>query len=224
MNQASSLGEALKDAPVTHIVCSDLKRAHRTASAVAKHHADIAVVPNKLFREQDLGGLEGKPWRRSWTSNSTDSHAQHDKVDTGESKAAMKERAANAWAWLLQHTGVYEQETDLFVVVVSHGLFLGTLFGTICTFYGPTKPSSVFWGNTAYLKFTVNNARDPPFRIENINETSHLTAVQRQKGGVGSSKYDEAQKTMRDFFVPSPKKPKKESGKSSISVPFTLLI
>ena len=212
MNQATSLGAALKDELITHIFCSDLKRAHRTASAVAKHHPDVSVVADGLFREQDFGNLEGKPWRQTWTDGSNNSQRKHATSGTGESKLAMKERAVAAWLWVLQQTGVYEQEKDLLVVIVSHGLFLGALFGSICTFYDTTRPANVFWANTSYVRFTVDDARDPCFKIESTNETGHLTAVQRQKGGVGSSKYDESQKTLGDFFVKSPKKLKTESG------------
>lgn len=213
MNQATSLGEALKTEPITHIFSSDLKRAYRTALAVAKHHPNVTVVPEKRFREQDLGDLEGKPWRQTWTGDSANGERKHAKSDTGESKTAMKDRAVSAWSWVVQRDGIYEEETDVFVVVVSHGLFLSTLFHTICQFYHTTKPANVLWGNTAYVKFTVDNYRDPIFRLESMNVSSHLTAVQRQKGGVGSSKYDESQKTIRDFFVPSPKKLKTKSGK-----------
>jgi hypothetical protein len=48
--------------------------------------------------------------------------------------------------------------------------------------------------------------------------------VQRQKGGVGSSKYDESQKTIKDFFVPSPKKLKTKSGKFPILCYVALLL
>jgi 2,3-bisphosphoglycerate-dependent phosphoglycerate mutase len=213
MNQVTSLGQSLKHEPITHIFSSDLKRAYRTASTVSEHHPSIDVVTDKILREQDFGDLEGKPWQRKWTSDST-THS-HAIVNKGESKAAMNTRAAEAWQWIIQRANVFESESDLFVVVVSHGLFLSSLFKSICVFYNAPPPISVFWSNTAYLKFIANESNDPVFKIESINDTRHLTAVQRQKGGVGSSKFDESQKTMKDFFVPSPKKEKPNSGQSS---------
>jgi broad specificity phosphatase PhoE len=205
MNQASSLGEALKHEPVTHIYSSDLKRAYRTAGAVAQHHPHVAVVRTQKLREQDFGDLEGKPWRTTWST-----------AKTGESSIAMKERAVSAWHWILQEANVYENETDLFVVLVSHGLFLGTLFTTICAFYNFPRPANIFWNNTAYLRFVVDASSDPAFNVKCVNNTGHLTAVQRQKGGVGSSKFDDSQKTMKDFFVTSPKKPGTKPGKSPL--------
>jgi glucosyl-3-phosphoglycerate phosphatase len=206
MNQATSLGEALKNETITHIFSSDLKRAYRTASAIAACHPLVSLVPDKLFREKDFGDLEGKPWRQTWTSDGNNSTASHAKSENGESKAAMNERATSAWNRVIQHANIFDNPSDLFVVIVSHGLFLGALFKTICRFYSTPTPANVFWSNTAYLRFTVDPTRDTPFKIDCINERSHLTAVQRQKGSVGSSKYDESQKTIKDFFLPSPKK------------------
>jgi broad specificity phosphatase PhoE len=213
MNQAISLGEALEIEAITHIFSSDLKRAYRTASAIAEHHPFVSVVPDKLFREQDFGDLEGKPWRQTWTSDMNNSTKSHAKSENGEPKAAMNERATSAWNWVIQHADIFDNPSDLFIVIVSHGLFLSALFKTICVFYNSPRPANIFWNNTAYLRFTVEPTRDPPFKIHRINETNHLTAVQRQKGGVGSSKYDESQKTMKDFFLPSTKKSNLNSGK-----------
>lgn len=203
MNQATSLGEALKHEPVTHVFSSDLIRACRTASAVAQHHPHVSVVPTTRLRERDFGDLEGKPWRTTWSL-----------TKYGESGTAMRERAVSAWHWVLQETNVFEDATNLFIVLVSHGVFLGSLFTAICGFYNAQTPPNIFWNNTAYLKFVVIPSHNPVFKVECVNNTRHLTAVQRQKGGVGSSKFDESQKTMKDFFVPSPKKLGPKSGKS----------
>jgi broad specificity phosphatase PhoE len=204
MNQATSLGEALKNEPITHIFSSDLKRAFRTASAVASHHPRIAVVTDKLFREQDFGDLEGKPWRQTWTSNTDKSSETHSTYPNGESKGEMRERAVAAWNRVLQSIDSDNQAGDPFVIIVSHGLFLGTLFNIICIHYNTACPKNTFWSNTGYVKFTVDHSNDPSFNVDCINETRHLTAVQRQKSGIGSSKYDESQKTIKDFFVSRP--------------------
>jgi 2,3-bisphosphoglycerate-dependent phosphoglycerate mutase len=210
MNQAKSLGEALKNEPITHVFSSDLKRAIRTASAIADHHPQVSVVPDKLFREQDFGDLEGKPWRQTWASDIERTHA---KSKNGESTAAVNQRATTAWNWVLQTIDVYDAPNDLYVVVVSHGLFLSAIFKAVCGFYYTPTPTKLLWSNAAYLKFTVLPDSDPSFKVENINETSHLTAVQRQRGGVGSSQYDETQKTMKDFFASNPKKKNPNAGK-----------
>jgi len=142
MNQATSLGEALKHESVTHIFSSDLIRAYRTASAVAQRHPHVSVVQSTVLREQDFGELEGKPWRTTWSA-----------AKIGESSVAMKERAVLAWHWVLQEINGFENATDPFIVLVSHGLFLGSLFTAICGFYKAQRPANIFWNNTAYLRF-----------------------------------------------------------------------
>jgi broad specificity phosphatase PhoE len=204
MNQATSLGERLKNESVTHIFSSDLKRAFRTASAVAGHHPHITVVTDKLFREQNFGDLEGKPWRQTWIPETGKSSETHTTFPNGESKEEMKKRAVSAWNLVLQSVEADNQTSDLFVIIVSHGLFLRTLFNTICVHYNTTSPTNVSWSNTGYTKFTVDQSRDPSLKVDRINETGHLAAVQRQKVGVGSSKFDESQKTIKDFFISRP--------------------
>ena len=226
MNQATSLGEALKNEPITHIFSSDLKRASRTATAIKDHHPNVSIVSDKLFREQDLGRLEGKPWQPTSTAGMNKSKKSHAVSDKGESRIAMKERASCAWNMALQHADVFGHPDDLFIVIVSHGLFLSTLFKTICVFYDVLRPANVFWSNTGYLKFTVDSNRDPAFKIDCINQTSHLSAVQRQKGGIGSSQYDKSQKTMLDYFPPSPERRRKNQGNSPFLAfpPFPMMI
>ena len=226
MNQAHSLGETLKKEPVTHVVSSDLRRAHRTAEAVAKHHGHVQLVTSDLLRERDFGELEGKPWRLQWTAKEAhlmdsqelkDAHKVIDDTiekEKGESTDAMKARAVAAWEYILSHVNehqpahhhftngtvdIEERRGHAYVVVVSHGLFLAALFSVICDYYQATRPH-VFWGNTSYTKFTVHPERDPVFQIHELNETGHLKSVQRQKGGIGSSQFDEKQKSIKEYF------------------------
>ena len=226
MNQAHSLGDSLKQEPVTHVLSSDLKRAHRTAEAVATHHEHVTLVTSELFRERDFGDLEGKPWRLQWTAKEAhtmdsqelkDAHKVIDNTieqEKGESTDAMKARALAAWDYILAHVNdhqpshreftngtvdIEERRGNAYVVVVSHGLFLAALFSVICDYYGAARPQ-VFWGNTSYCKFTVHPERDPVFQIHSLNETGHLKSVQRQKGGIGSSTFDQKQKSIKEFF------------------------
>jgi broad specificity phosphatase PhoE len=213
MNQAISLAEALKREEITHVLCSDLIRAYRTALAIATHHPSLSVTADKLLREQDLGGLEGKSWLRTRISVPKNASGAHASSSKGESKVAMKERAKLAWSWILEQTDLPLPTNDKFVVVVSHGIFLDALFSGICEFYGSRRPPSVFWVNTGYVKFSVNTVRIPCFKVECTNETRHLNGLLRQKGGIGSSKYNPSQKNMKHFIEQSPKRAKQESGK-----------
>jgi len=202
MAQAKALGDSLKHEPVSHIFCSDLKRASRTAAAIAEHHPQIVVIPDQLFREQDFGKLEGKCWRETWTAGSA--LKARAIASFGESNVALAERAALAWEWVLQQVSPIRDPQ--FVIIVSHGRLLTSLLTSICLYYETPRPANVSWGNTSYLRLSVISGRAPILVFDRINESGHLTDLQRQKGGVGSSKFDESQKTIDLFFSPSPHK------------------
>ena len=205
MNQATSLGETLKNEPITHIFSSDLTRAYRTASAIATHHPRLAVVTHQALRECDFGDLEGKPWTQT-----------HTVQNRGEDRSTLESRALAAWTRITEESGLLEATADLFIVVVSHGSFLGILFTAICSFYNASKPERVFWNNTAYAKLVITTGEPViGLRVDSINDTRHLRSIHRQKGGVGSMKYDDSQRSLKDFFASSPKKRKLDTGKDS---------
>jgi probable phosphoglycerate mutase len=202
MTQAKALADSLKNEPVSHIVCSDLKRASRTAAVIAEHHPDILVAPHQVLREQDFGELEGKPWSKTWTADAaTRAHAM---ALFGESNDALAERAGLAWDWVLEQ--VPSAEEPQLVIVVSHGLFLSALLTNICLYYDVPRPANVHWVNTGYVGLTLMNNRTPVLAFDCINETGHLVNLQRQKGGIGSSQFDEKQKPINHFFSASPQK------------------
>jgi broad specificity phosphatase PhoE len=201
MTQAKALAESLKTEPVSHILCSDLKRASRTAGAIAEHHPDTLVVSHQLLREQDFGELEGKSWRETWTADAAT--REHAMALFGESNDALAERAGLAWDWVLEQ--VLPAEEPQLVIVVSHGLFLSALLTNICLCYGTPRPANVHWGNTGYVRFTLMNDQIPVLVFDRINESGHLAGIQRQKG-IGSSKFDEKQKPISQFFRATPQK------------------
>jgi broad specificity phosphatase PhoE len=204
MAQARALADSLKHEPVSHIFCSDLKRASRTAAAISEHHPQILVIPDQLFREQDFGELEGKSWRHTSESSSARVGASFGESKTGESKAALAERSSLAWDWVLQQlSSIHEPH---FVIIVSHGLFLSSMLTTICLLYGVQRPANVSWKNTAYLRFNIVADRAPVLVLDRINESGHLATLRRQKGGVGSSKFEDSQTTINHFFDWSPRK------------------
>ena len=122
----------------------------------------------------------------------------------GESKAALAERAGLAWDWVLEQVPTADELQ--FVIVVSHGLFLSALLTNICLRHETPRPENVHWRNTGYVRFTLVKDRTPILAFDRINEHGHLVSLQRQKGGVGSSKFDESQKPINHFFSASPKK------------------
>ena len=202
MAQAKALADSLKHEPVSHIFCSDLKRASRTAAAIAEHHSQIVAIPDQLFREQDFGELEGQCWRETWTADAA-SRARAI-ASFGESNVALAERASLAWDWVLRQVSPMHEHQ--FVVIISHGRLLRSLLTSICRYYDTPRPPNVYWGNASYVRLSVISGRAPVLVFDRVNESGHLTSLQRQKGGVGSSTFDESQKTIDLFFSPSPEK------------------
>jgi probable phosphoglycerate mutase len=56
--QAEQLAEALKEAPLSAVFCSDLKRTFDTAQIIAKTH-QVSCIPRRNLREISLGRWEG---------------------------------------------------------------------------------------------------------------------------------------------------------------------
>ncbi|RVX68043.1 hypothetical protein B0A52_08454 [Exophiala mesophila] len=194
--QTQRLGAYLathRNLKLTHIFASDLQRAYLTAEEVRKHQssrwADVHRVPDvvrlALLREQDFGSLELVPWasRRAQSALTPQHHdVQDPHFRPQETKEAMTSRAEefliNSVLPLLA-TVSDNSDTDLTpdcVAVVSHGLFLATLWRTILSKFrassvriGPEvdpvhhhKPLPYLpsWGNTCFLEVTIEARLD----------------------------------------------------------------
>jgi broad specificity phosphatase PhoE len=178
-----------------------LIRAHRTALAVAAHHPSLSVVSSPLLREQDMGWLEGKPYYTPPFNNNEAARS-----NPGESMSAMNDRALEAWSWILQQTEENDETSEKYLVVVSHGVFLNTLFSVISKFYKVNYPMNIFPVNTGYCKFTFDREREVPFVLECINKASHLQTLKSQRGRIGKSKFDVNQKGIKDYLISPPQK------------------
>jgi 2,3-bisphosphoglycerate-dependent phosphoglycerate mutase len=213
MNQALALAQSLTNEPITHIFSSDLTRAHRTALTIAAHHPHLNVAPNQLLRERDFGELERTPWIGASAMRSRSVSKPASSYGRGESKTAVLERSLAAWTLVLEQTG-FNTSDKVFVAIVSHGVFLDALLTTICSLYKTAKPPNIFWSNAAYAKLLLHAGEKPALEIKAIDETAHLTDVRRQRGGVGSLRYDHSQRTIVEFFSSTSKKPRTSGGMS----------
>lgn len=111
------------------------------------------------------------------------------------------------------------------VVVVAHGIILGVLarvlrsggeFGTVVT-PAEDRPS-LAWSNTGFVEMVIAPSASPgsaaakwpnlSIKTVAVNCTDHLQGLRKTRGGIGSSKFDEKQKTLNAFFVPTAKKRK----------------
>ncbi|EXF85753.1 phosphoglycerate mutase [Colletotrichum fioriniae PJ7] len=125
------------------------------------------------------------------------------------------------------------------IIIVAHGIILGVLarvllaagnFGSLAT--GTSDQQQRFsWSNTGYLLINVKsmpvvNAKEsaavsrsgtqdpkwPHLKLEivEVNCTDHLRGLKKTRGGIGSAKFDEKQKTLSAFFKPTASKRKHE--------------
>ncbi|KAF4840845.1 putative phosphoglycerate mutase GpmB [Colletotrichum siamense] len=114
------------------------------------------------------------------------------------------------------------------VVVVAHGIILGVLvralrsaknFGTVVA--SPEDQLPLAWSNTGYVELLVAPVAPPSkepatapmwpslsIKTVAVNSTEHLQGLKKTRGGIGSAKFDEKQKTLNAFFMPTAKKRK----------------
>ncbi len=148
--QATRVGQALRDEPISAIYSSDLVRAYETAQTIAQHHAEasaLCVVPNTGLRERHFGHLQGKTWAEIETEWPEDAKLWRGRdprwapVD-GESLTVLRERIA-ACVNELAHAHVGEQ-----IVLVAHGGVMDALY-RLATGQSIEAPRTWHLGNAA---------------------------------------------------------------------------
>lgn len=125
--QAERLADALVAEPLTAAYTSDLRRAHRTAVAVAARH-QLEVRTDRGLRERAFGAFEGMTWAEIHETRPEDAQRwrQRDPVftpgGTGESLIAFRERVLQTLHRIAaQHAG--EQ-----ILLAAHGGVLDVLY------------------------------------------------------------------------------------------------
>jgi probable phosphoglycerate mutase len=146
--QAAALGERLRELPIAAAFTSDLTRTRTTTAAALVGHPGVEPVPMTELREWHLGGWEGQPnaelWSRvfaeygfeyapgspAWpamTADGTESviDAVHrlDPLGRAESAADVRARLTSG----LTRIADVAEATDGDVLVVTHGMVLGTI-------------------------------------------------------------------------------------------------
>ena len=206
--------------PITHVFASDLSRAYKTAEAVVEAcslpASLIEFVPLAELREKSFGALEGTKYAT----------AQH--TGRGESPETFNAMQARVNRFLDQHfVPVVRSRSPAdagTVIVVAHGVVLNVLIKTLASRFRPenvlapddfrTDNRHIPWRNTGYLESVLDVADDQvntissagqglddlKLTIEAINCVDHLKGLKKTGGGIGSSKFDPAQRTL-DTFV-----------------------
>jgi len=127
--QAQRVGQALADSGITTIYCSDLRRAHDTALAIAQH-SGITAAALRLepgLRERSFGSFQGLTYDEVGALHPEDAvrwkqRDPHWAPPGGESPAALQQRIATTLhAIAAQHPGEH-------IALISHGGVLDMLY------------------------------------------------------------------------------------------------
>ena len=170
---------------LTHIFASDLQRAWLTAGQLRegqhRQFKDDAtqlpeVVKLDLLREQDFGSLEMTAWasREAFNSHDARSDPEFRHKETTESMVTRADQFVADFLAPLWALG----DEDQCVAVVSHGLFLFTLWKVLVNQFdvrriqlspevepvmgGRSADYMIPWSNTAFLEVEINAATEEP--------------------------------------------------------------
>lgn len=211
---------------LTHLFASNLGRAVKTAEAICDvqkrtRQTALEVVQLTELREKHFGTGEGVKYGIKGPK------VEHHGAETPE---AMKLRVD---AFLDDYlVPLLIADDGATVCVVSHGIILAVLFSALCArlpsgsisvtpeAQSTSFPGSDFirptWSNTGYLEGVMSamessKADENPrlgFKlfIKSVNCVDHVKGLKKTRGGIGSAKFDDKQKTMDSFFEPSRKR------------------
>ena len=163
LRQAEAMARRLREAGITYILSSDLKRARMTAEALARASgARIEIEP--LLAERSFGDLRGLPY----ASFDFDPMALDYEPPGGESWEVFHQRAARAWRRVEEAVAA----ADGPLAVVTHGLVCHSL-ALRHLLLEPPLESPERWGNTAVTEIE----RRTPWRVRLLNCTRHLDGL-----------------------------------------------
>ncbi|KAJ9603062.1 hypothetical protein H2200_012357 [Cladophialophora chaetospira] len=191
--QTQRLGRYLtshRDLRFTHIFASDLQRAYMTAEELQKNQALTyssehvpEVVKLALLREQDFGSLELVPWASRRAQTALDPRVPNPTNPSFRPQETPEAMVARAEAFLADFIlplvaaadDAHNAPQDC-VAIVSHGLFLSSLWKTLLSKF---RPGSVIigpevevlsygrpleylpsWTNTGFLELTIGKRHD----------------------------------------------------------------
>ena len=148
--QAETLADYLHKRSITHLYCSNLKRAIQTAEAVSTKTGKKYIV-SSIFREHQtpMSNEDEIKYGIVQQGNVDMSVA----VSSGETYEELLTRARNAWQWLLDR---HSSDSDDVVCVVSHGKFMTFLLAVILNIPEPAFSFTIPNTGIAELRFSAN--------------------------------------------------------------------
>jgi probable phosphoglycerate mutase len=161
MRQAEQLAQRLFALGFDHIVCSDLLRAHMTATPLAAR-AGMTIEQNPLLQERNFGDLRGMPY----AALAEDPFGPDVAPPNGEDWATFHARVAEAFDFIVSR----RRGLNGNLVVITHGLVCGAIVARhVLVPEGTVVPER--FDNTS---ITVLH-EDAPHAVSLLNCTRHLT-------------------------------------------------
>lgn len=209
---ASHLASSRHCSGGTHILSSTLQRAVKTAEAIRDACGAGSVRQLAQLRERDFGSLEGTKVGA----------AAHEHAQDAEPAQSMRDRVDDFLDHHLLPLVMLPAAED--VVIVAHGIILGIMFtklsarlpaGSIIVSPEAQRPWPPVWRNTGYLEATLSpaaaEAQSRPWstlqlHITRVNCVEHLQGLRKTRGGIGSTRFDEKQKTLDAFYTSKERK------------------
>ncbi|KAL3299622.1 phosphoglycerate mutase [Colletotrichum asianum] len=216
LQRAYRTAEAVRDALSSPSIATE----GEASSSTTGRRVEVAQLPE--LREKHFGSGEGQKVGARAVGE------RHVGAETSEAMFTRAKRFVDEYLGPILACVDEAEEGAESVVVVAHGIILGVLvralrsaknFGTVVA--SPEDQLPLAWSNTGYVELLVTPAAPtlkepataptwPGLSIKTVavNSTEHLQGLKKTRGGIGSAKFDEKQKTLNAFFTPTAKKRK----------------
>jgi len=170
MRQAECLAERLATMRVSHILCSDLKRARMTAEPIARR-LGLELETTPLLAERSFGDLRGTPYAEL----ASDPFAPDFAPPNGETWAEFHARVAEAFALIRARRA----STPSDLLVVTHGFVCRAIVQRHVPPLAAVVPSA--FGNTGVTLLED----EAPHRARLVDCCSHLDRAATRTGPSG---------------------------------------
>lgn len=217
-------------ASVTHLFSSNLQRAVKTAEAIqgalgqrgrqAVHLQQLAEL-----REKHFGSGEGQSFAAGAKRDEPHVGAETPAAIRARVDSFLERHLLPLLTPVAE--GEHSPNTSSAVVIVAHGIILSVLFRRLCEHCASRvtldtdvqrdvspaahgREVTPSWSNTGYLDATLSSSASPTtprdwtqvsMHVSRVNVTDHLKGLRKTRGGIGSARFDDKQKTIESFFT-----------------------
>jgi len=192
LQQAESVGKALKDVTFNMAYSSDLKRANKTCEMILHYNQANSIgiesiKKEELLREKHFGVFEGQ-FAQNWV-------AEKGKIDgdftpeNGESEEDVQNRGREFLERMLKEIAIMEHAVEIIpnILIVSHGGFIRNLFSVLFDELNCLLPPNADFSscaNTCYSTFKVEicaeNCEVNTMECQDLFNADHLASLEEK--------------------------------------------